>query len=86
MAGVLLAISYYPICIYYNINPIDMAILMGDGAEQMMEMGFSQLLQWSTSCGYSFISFFSNIYFFVIDINHPTIKISKLNPVKSMKI
>ena len=38
MIGVLLAIILtYPISYYFNINPIDMAVLMGEGADQMME-------------------------------------------------
>ena len=45
MIGVLLAIIVtYPICYYYNLNPIDMAILMGDGADQMIEeMGYKSI-------------------------------------------
>ena len=51
MVGVVLAVMVtYPISIYYNINPIDMAILMGDGADQMIEeMGFSPMIPMSIS-------------------------------------
>ena len=43
MIGVFLAIILtYPISYYFNLNPIDMAVLMGEGADQMLEdLGFS---------------------------------------------
>ena len=88
MAGVVLAIMFtYPISIYYNINPIDMAILMGDGAVQMIEeMGFSPMIpmsiSWDIPLSHSLVIF---IFSLLISI-YPAIKISKLNPVKSMKV
>ena len=88
MVGVVLAVMVtYPISIYYNINPIDMAILMGDGAVQMIEeMGFSPMIpmsiSWDIPLSHSFVIF---IFSLLISI-YPAIKISKLNPVKSMKI
>ena len=88
MAGVVLAVMVtYPICIYYNINPIDMAILMGDGAVQMIEeMGFSPMIpmsiSWDIPLSHSLVIF---IFSLLISI-YPAIKISKLNPVKSMKV
>jgi len=88
MAGVVLAVMFtYPISIYYNINPIDMAILMGDGAVQMIEeMGFSPMIpmsiSWDIPLSHSLIIF---IFSLLISI-YPAIKISKLNPVKSMKV
>ena len=88
MVGVVLAVMVtYPISIYYNINPIDMAILMGDGANQMIEeMGFSPIapmsISWDIPLSHSLIIF---IFSLLISI-YPAIKISKLNPVKSMKV
>ena len=88
MAGVVLAVMFtYPISIYYNINPIDMAILMGDGAVQMIEeMGFSPMIpmsiSWDIPLSHSLVIF---IFSLLISI-YPAIKISKLNPVKSMKV
>jgi len=88
MAGVVLAVMFtYPISIYYNINPIDMAILMGDGADQMIEeMGFSPMIpmsiSWDIPLSHSLVIF---IFSLLISI-YPAIKISKLNPVKSMKV
>ena len=88
MVGVVLAVMVtYPISIYYNINPIDMAILMGDGADQMIEeMGFSPIapmsISWDIPLSHSLIIF---IFSLLISI-YPAIKISKLNPVKSMKV
>ena len=88
MVGVVLAVMVtYPISIYYNINPIDMAILMGDGAVQMIEeMGFSPMIpmsiSWDIPLSHSLIIF---IFSLLISI-YPAIKISKLNPVKSMKV
>ena len=88
MVGVVLAVMVtYPISIYYNINPIDMAILMGDGAVQMIEeMGFSPMIPMSISLdiplSHSLVIF---IFSLLISI-YPAVKISKLNPVKSMKI
>ena len=88
MAGVVLAVMVtYPISIYYNINPIDMAILMGDGANQMIEeMGFSPMIpmsiSWDIPLSHSLVIF---IFSLLISI-YPAIKISKLNPVKSMKV
>ena len=88
MAGVVLAVMVtYPISIYYNINPIDMAILMGDGAVQMIEeMGFSPMIpmsiSWDIPLSHSLVIF---IFSLLISI-YPAIKISKLNPVKSMKV
>ncbi|MFL3000464.1 MAG: ABC transporter permease [Cytophagales bacterium] len=88
MVGVVLAVMVtYPISIYYNINPIDMAILMGDGAVQMIEeMGFSPMIpmsiSWDIPLSHSLVIF---IFSLLISI-YPAIKISKLNPVKSMKV
>ena len=88
MAGVVLAVMVtYPISIYYNIYPIDMAILMGDGADQMIEeMGFSPMIpmsiSWDIPLSHSLVIF---IFSLLISI-YPAIKISKLNPVKSMKV
>ena len=88
MAGVVLAVLVtYPISIYYNINPIDMAILMGDGAVQMIEeMGFSPMIpmsiSWDIPLSHSLVIF---IFSLLISI-YPAIKIFKLNPVKSMKV
>ena len=88
MVGVVLAVMVtYPISIYYNINPIDMAILMGDGANQMIEeMGFSPMIpmsiSWDIPLSHSLVIF---IFSLLISI-YPAIKISKLNPVKSMKV
>ena len=88
MIGVVLAVMVtYPISIYYNINPIDMALLMGDGANQMIEeMGFSPMIpmsiSWDIPLSHSLVIF---IFSLLISI-YPAIKISKLNPVKSMKV
>ena len=88
MVGVVLAdMITYPISIYYNINPIDMAILMGVGANQMIEeMGFSPMIpmsiSWDIPLSHSLVIF---IFSLLISI-YPAIKISKLNPVKSMKV
>ena len=88
MIGVVLAVMVtYPISIYYNINPIDMALLMGDGANQMIEeMGFSPMIpmsiSWDIPLSHSLVIF---IFSLLISI-YPAIKISKLNPVKSMKL
>ena len=87
MFGVILAIIVtYPICFYYNLNPIDMAILMGEGADQMMEeMGFSPIAPMSISLDIP-LSHALIIFIFSLLISiYPAIKISKLNPVKSMK-
>ena len=86
--GVVLAILItYPICYYYYLNPIDMADLMGEGADQMMEeMGFSPIapmsIEWDIPLTHALVIFISSL---LISI-YPAIKISKLNPVKSMKI
>ena len=88
MIGVVLAILItYPICYYYYLNPIDMADLMGEGADQMMEeMGFSPIapmsIEWNIPLTHALVIFISSL---LISI-YPAIKISKLNPVKSMKI
>ena len=88
MIGVFIAIIItYPITFYYNLNPIDMATLMGEGADQMMEeMGFSPLfpmsIEWDIPLTHALVIFISSL---LISI-YPAIKISKLNPVKSMKI
>ena len=88
MIGVVLAILItYPICYYYYLNPIDMADLMGEGADQMMEeMGFSPIapmsIEWNIPLTQALVIFISSL---LISI-YPAIKISKLNPVKSMKI
>ena len=88
MIGVVLAVVItYPICYYYNLNPIDMAVLMGDGADQMMqELGFSPIapmsISWSIPLTHALVIFISSI---IISV-YPAIKISKLDPVKSMKI
>ena len=77
----------YPITYYYNLNPIDMATLMGEGADQMMEeMGFSPIapmsIEWDIPLTHALVIFISSL---LISI-YPAIKISKLNPVKSMKL
>ena len=88
MIGVLLAIILtYPISYYFNINPIDMAALMGEGADQMMEdLGFSPLapmsISWDIPLSHALVIF---IFSLLISI-YPAIKILNLNPVKSMKI
>lgn len=88
MIGVFIAIIItYPITFYYNLNPIDMATLMGEGADQMMEeMGFSPIapmsIEWDIPLTHALVIFISSL---LISI-YPAIKISKLNPVKSMKI
>ena len=88
MIGVILAILItYPICYYYYLNPIDMDDLMGEGADQMMEeMGFSPIapmsIEWNIPLTHALVIFISSL---LISI-YPAIKISKLNPVKSMKI
>ena len=88
MIGVALAVIItHPICYYYNLNPIDMAVLMGDGADQMMqELGFSPIapmsISWSIPLTHALVIFISSI---IISV-YPAIKISKLDPVKSMKI
>ena len=88
MIGVVLAILItYPICYYYYLNPIDMADLMGEGADLMMEeMGFSPIapmsIEWDIPLTPALVIFISSL---LISI-YPAIKISKLNPVKSMKI
>tara|TARA_Y100000768_G_scaffold388002_1_gene381410 strand:- start:35 stop:1258 length:1224 start_codon:yes stop_codon:yes gene_type:complete len=88
MVGVFLAIAVtFPICYYYNINPINMATLMGEGADQMMqEMGFSPIAPMSTSLDIP-LSHALVIFLFSLLISiYPAIKIAKLNPVKSMKV
>ena len=88
MIGVVLAVVItHPICYYYNLNPIDMAVLMGDGADQMMqELGFSPIapmsISWSIPLTHALVIFISSI---IISV-YPAIKISKLDPVKSMEI
>lgn len=88
MMGVLLAIILtYPISYYFNLNPIDMAALMGEGADQMMEdLGFSPLapmsISWDIPLSHALVIF---IFSLLISI-YPAIKILNLNPVKSMKI
>ena len=88
MIGVLLAIILtYPISYYFNLNPIDMAVLMGEGAEQMLEdLGFSPLapmsISWDIPLSHALVIF---IFSLLISI-YPAIKILNLNPVKSMKI
>ena len=88
MIGVLLAIILtYPISYYFNLNPIDMAVLMGEGADQMMEdLGFSPLapmsISWNIPLSHALVIF---IFSLLISI-YPAIKILNLNPVKSMKI
>jgi ABC-type lipoprotein release transport system permease subunit len=88
MIGVLLAIILtYPISYYFNLNPIDMAVLMGEGADQMMEdLGFSPLapmsISWDIPLSHALVIF---IFSLLISI-YPAIKILNLNPVKSMKI
>ena len=88
MIGVVLAILItYPICYYYYLNPIDMADLMGEGADLMMEeMGFSPIapmsIEWDIPLTHALVIFISSL---LISI-YPAIKIFKLNPVKSMKI
>lgn len=88
MIGVLLAIILtYPISYYFNLNPIDMAVLMGEGADQMLEdLGFSPLapmsISWNIPLSHAFVIF---IFSLLISI-YPAIKILNLNPVKSMKI
>jgi len=88
MIGVLLAIILtYPISYYFNLNPIDMAALMGEGADQMMEdLGFSPLapmsISWDIPLSHALVIF---IFSLLISI-YPAIKILNLNPVKSMKI
>ena len=87
MIGVFIAIIItYPITYYYNLNPIDMATLMGEGANDMIEeMGFSPLMpmsiRWDIPLSHALVIF---IFSLIISI-YPAIKISKLNPVKSMK-
>ena len=88
MIGVLLAIILtYPISYYFNLNPIDMAALMGEGADQMMEdLGFSPLapmsISWDIPLSHALVIF---VFSLLISI-YPAIKILNLNPVKSMKI
>lgn len=88
MIGVLLAIILtYPISYYFNLNPIDMAALMGEGADQMLEdLGFSPLapmsISWNIPLSHALVIF---IFSLLISI-YPAIKILNLNPVKSMKI
>tara|TARA_B100000929_G_scaffold59011_1_gene44491 strand:- start:1883 stop:3106 length:1224 start_codon:yes stop_codon:yes gene_type:complete len=88
MIGVLLAIILtYPISYYFNLNPIDMAVLMGEGADQMLEdLGFSPLapmsISWDIPLSHALVIF---IFSLLISI-YPAIKILNLNPVKSMKI
>ena len=88
MIGVLLAIILtYPISYYFNLNPIDMAVLMGEGADQMLEdLGFSPLapmsISWNIPLSHALVIF---IFSLLISI-YPAIKILNLNPVKSMKI
>jgi ABC-type lipoprotein release transport system permease subunit len=88
MMGVLLAIILtYPISYYFNLNPIDMAALMGEGGDKMMEdLGFSPLapmsISWDIPLSHALVIF---IFSLLISI-YPAIKILNLNPVKSMKI
>ena len=88
MIGVLLAIILtYPISYYFNLNPIDMAVLMGEGADQMLkDLGFSPLapmsISWDIPLSHALVIF---IFSLLISI-YPAIKILNLNPVKSMKI
>jgi len=88
MIGVFLAIILtYPISYYFNLNPIDMAALMGEGADQMLEdLGFSPLapmsISWDIPLSHALVIF---IFSLLISI-YPAIKILNLNPVKSMKI
>ena len=88
MIGVFLAIILtYPISYYFNLNPIDMAALMGEGADQMLEdLGFSPLapmsISWDIDLSHALVIF---IFSLLISI-YPAIKILNLNPVKSMKI
>ena len=88
MIGVLLAIILtYPISYYFNLNPINMAALIGEGDDQMMEdLGFSPLapmsISWDIPLSHALVIF---IFSLLISI-YPAIKILTRNPVKSMKI
>ena len=87
MIGVVLAILItYPISYYYYLNPINMADLMGDGADMMIEeMGFSPIapmsISWDIPLSHALVIF---IFSIIISI-YPAIKIMKLDPVKSMR-
>ncbi len=87
MIGVVMAILItYPISYYYYLNPINLADLMGDGADMMIEeMGFSPIapmsISWDIPLSHALVIF---IFSLIISI-YPAIKIMKLNPVKSMK-
>ena len=87
MIGVVIAILItYPISYYYYLNPINMADLMGDGADNMIEeMGFSPIapmsISWDIPLSHALVIF---IFSLIISI-YPAIKIMKLDPVKSMK-
>ena len=88
MIGVLLAIILtYPISYYFNINPIDIAALMGEGADQMMEdLGFSPLAPMSISWDIPFSHGLVIFIFSLLICIYPAVRILKLNPVESMKI
>ena len=87
MIGVFIAILItYPITYYYNLNPIDMATLMGEGADQMMEeMGFSPLfpmsIEWDIPLTHALVIFISSL---LISI-YPAIKASRMNTSKALK-
>ena len=88
MIGVVLAIILtYPITYYFNLNPIDMAVLMGEGADQMIkDLGFSPLAPMSISWGIPFSHALVIFIFSLLISIYPAVRILKLNPVKSMKI
>jgi len=88
MIGVFLAIILtYPISYYFNINPINMAALMGEGADQMIEdLGFSPLAPMSISWDIPFSHGLVIFIFSLLICIYPAVRILKLNPVESMKI
>ncbi len=87
MIGVFLAVLFtYPISLYFNINPIDMTILMGEGADKAIEdLGFSPIAPMSISPGIPFTHAMIIFIFSLLISIYPAVKILKLNPVKSMK-
>ena len=88
MIGVILAILItYPISYYFYLNPINISILMGEGADVMIEeFGFDPVVPFSISLDIPFSHALIIFAFSLLISLYPAIRILRLNPVKSMKI
>ena len=88
MIGVILAILItYPISYYFYLNPINISILMGEGADVMIEeFGFDPVVPFSISLDIPMSHALIIFTFSLLISVYPAIRIFGLNPVKSMKI